>query len=195
MKFIHLYCIALIGVTIVNIQTRATPTQQKSIKSFSQWCKSKHTLPKETKHTVKVLLQKAGTTDCDRAERKLNKQQVLDLSSHKISDLSPLAQLTNLRELYLSYNQISDLSPLAHLTNLNFLFLESNKIGDLSPLSQLTNLTWLFVGGNPIKNKNCPVKPESVCEFETNDGEDLLLPEDEEVIARLSFQSLFVVAL
>lgn len=185
MKFIHLYCIALIGITIVNIQTTATPTEQKSIKSFSQWCKSKHTLPKETKHTVRVLLQKAGTTDCDSAERKLKKQRILDLSSNNISDLAPLAQLTNLTELYLSYNQISDLSPLAELTNLNFLFLESNQIGDLSPLSQLTNLTWLFVGENPIKNKNCPVKPESVCEFETNDGDDFLLPEEMEVIARL----------
>ncbi|MEM6755401.1 MAG: leucine-rich repeat domain-containing protein [Cyanobacteria bacterium P01_C01_bin.38] len=161
--------------------TTASPTKQNSIKSFSQWCKSKHTLPKETEHTVRVLLQKAGTTDCDRAEQKLSKKRILDLSSHKISDLSPLAQLTNLRELYLSYNQIRDLSPLARLTKLNFLFLESNQIGDLSPLSQLTNLTWLFVGGNPISNKTCPVKPESVCEFETNTDE--VFPEDLQIFA------------
>mgnify|MGYP001791602630 FL=1 len=186
MKFIHLSCIALIGIIIVNTPTTASPTKQNSIQSFSQWCKSKHSLPKETEHTVKVLLQKAGTTDCDRAEKKLRKQQVLDLSSHKISDLSPLAQLTNLTELYLSYNKISDLSPLARLTNLNFLFLESNQIKDLSPLSRLTHLTWLIVGGNPINNKTCPVKPESICEFDTEMEKEILEPESLDYIAQLS---------
>ena len=185
MKLIHLLFTILMGITIVKaIPTTATPTQQKeSLKTFTHLCNQKDTLPKETKHTVKVLLQKAGTQNCDRAEQKLSKRRVLDLSSHKISDLSPLAKLTNLTELYLSYNQISDLSPLAQLTNLNFLFLESNRISDLSPLSPLDNLTWLFVGGNPIKNKNCPVKPESVCEFETNSDDELIFPEDLEIFA------------
>jgi len=185
MKFIHLSCIALIGITIVNsIPTKGTPIQhnRQSTKSFSALCKQKQTLSKETKYTVQVLLQQAGTVDCDRAERKLNKRRILDLSSHKISDLSPLAPLTNLTELYLSYNQIKDLSPLSRLTNLNFLFLESNQISDLSPLSQLTNLNWLFVGGNPINNKICPVKPESICEFEENTDEQLI-PEDIEIFA------------
>ncbi len=177
MKFIHLSCIALIGITVVSIPATASSTGHNSMQRFSQWCKSKHTLPRETKHTIRVLLQKAGTSDCDRAERKLSKRRVLDLSSHKISDLSPLAQLTNLTELYLSYNKISDLSPLARLTNLNFLFLESNQVKDLSPLSQLTHLTWLFVGGNPIENKTCPVKPESVCEFDTETDREILEPE------------------
>lgn len=183
MKFIHLSSIALIGIAMANfIPATATSTQHKqSIQSFSSLCKQKHTLRKETLYTVQILLHKAGTQNCDRAEQKLKKWQILDLSGNKISDLSPLARLTNLKELYLSYNQISDLSPLAQLTNLNFLFLESNQIGDLSPLSQLTNLQWLFVGGNPIKNKTCPVKPESVCEFEKNTDE--VLPEELEIFA------------
>ncbi|MBV6621365.1 MAG: leucine-rich repeat domain-containing protein [Rivularia sp. (in: Bacteria)] len=175
------------GITIVNAKpTVGIPTKrnQKTIPSFTQLCKQKQSLPKQTQYTVEVLLQKTGTSNCDRAQRKLRKKQILDLSSHKISDLSPLAQLTNLKELYLSYNQIRDLSPLSRLTNLNFLFLESNQIGDLSPLSQLTNLTWLFVGENPIKNKTCPVQPESICEFEKN-GDELLLPEDIDIVAQL----------
>ncbi|MEM6399526.1 MAG: leucine-rich repeat domain-containing protein [Cyanobacteria bacterium P01_D01_bin.116] len=188
MKFIHLSCIALIGIILVNsIRTKEAPIQdnQQSIKSFSSLCKQKHALSEETKYTINILLQQAGTVDCDRAERKLNKRQILDLSSHQISDLSPLAPLTNLTELYLSYNQIKDLSPLSRLTNLNFLFLESNQISDLSPLSQLNNLNWLFVGGNPINNKTCPVKPESICEFEENRDEELLVPEETEIFAQL----------
>ena len=187
MKLTRLMCMALMGITIVNAKTTiVAPKRQNkhSMQNFTHLCQKKDSLPKQTKYTVKVLLEKAGTQDCDRAEKKLKKLRVLDLSSHDISDLSPLAQLTNLRELYLSYNQIRDLSPLAQLTNLNFLFLESNQIGDLSPLSQLTNLTWLFVGGNPINNKTCPVKPASICEFDANTDDELLL-EDIEVIAQL----------
>lgn len=188
MKFIHLSCIALLGITVVNsISTTATPTRRikQSNNSFSVLCKQKHALSKETQYTVKILLQKAGTKNCDRAEKRLNKRSILDLSSHKISDLSPLARLTNLTELYLSYNQIKDLSPLSRLTNLSFLFLESNQIRDLSPLSKLTKLNWLFVGGNPINNKTCPVKPESICEFNQHNDEELIEPEETDIIAQL----------
>ncbi|MEO1428521.1 MAG: leucine-rich repeat domain-containing protein [Cyanobacteria bacterium J06633_8] len=175
------------GISIVNVKPAvAVPTKRnhKPIPSFTQLCKQKESLKEQTQYTIKVLLRKVATNNCDRAHQKLRKIQILDLSSHEISDLSPLAQLTNLRELYLSYNQIRDLSPLSRLTNLKFLFLESNQIGDLSPLSQLTNLTWLFVGENPIKNKTCPVKPESICEFEKN-GDELLIPEEIDLIAQL----------
>lgn len=188
MKFIHLSCIALIGITVVNsISTTAKPIRhnKQSNSSFSSLCKQKHTLSKETKYTIKILLQKAGTQNCNLAEERLEKRRILDLSSHKISDLSPLSRLTNLTELYLSYNQIKDLSPLSRLTNLNFLFLESNQISDLSPLSQLTKLNWLFVGGNPINNKTCPIKPESVCEFNDSGEEEFVEPEETDVIAQL----------
>lgn len=188
MKFIHLSCVALIGITVVNsIPTTVTHIQRSKQfnSSFSSLCKQKHTLNRETQYTIKILLQKAGTQNCDRAEIILNKRKILDLSSHKISDLSPLSRLTNLTELYLSYNQIKDLSPLSRLTNLNFLFLESNQISDLSPLSRLTKLNWLFVGGNPINNKTCPVKPESICEFNDSGDEEFIEPEETEIFAQL----------
>jgi internalin A len=48
--------------------------------------------------------------------------------------------------LYLSYNQITDISPLARLKNL-----------------RLVNLT-----GNPITERNCPVFPPEICDFDTS---------------------------
>ncbi len=45
---------------------------------------------------------------------------------------------------------ITDLSPLAGLTNLKDLGLEDNEITDISPLKGLTNLTGLFLDGNKI---------------------------------------------
>ena len=83
-------------------------------------------------------------------EAKDNRASRLPLTMHKISDLSPLAGLTNLTELYLSYNKISDLAPLAGLTNLSRLELRDNNISDLTPLVGLTNLGMLYLNKNPI---------------------------------------------
>ena len=76
----------------------------------------------------------------------------LSLIGLGISDLSPLAALTNLRKLSLHQNQISDLSPLSALTNLTILLLYGNKISDLSPLATLTNLTQLDLDLNQIRD-------------------------------------------
>ena len=61
--------------------------------------------------------------------------------NNEVTDISPLASLTNLSRLDLTGNEISDLSPLASLTNLTKLTLTGNEISDLSPLSALTGLT------------------------------------------------------
>ncbi|MCP4344977.1 MAG: leucine-rich repeat domain-containing protein [Desulfobacterales bacterium] len=70
----------------------------------------------------------------------------------QLSDITPLANLTNLTELHLFFNQISDIGPLADLTNLTKLYLDSNQIGDISPLENLTNLTELDLNTNQISD-------------------------------------------
>ena len=70
---------------------------------------------------------------------------VLRLDFNDITDLSPLAGLTNLTRLHLEFNNnITDLSPLAGLTNLKILGLYGSNIPDLSPLSGLTKLKELW---------------------------------------------------
>ena len=69
-----------------------------------------------------------------------------------LSDLTPLASLTGLKELYLVSNGISDISPLRGSTGLTRVNLEGNNIVDISPLAALTNLTWLNVARNQISN-------------------------------------------
>ena len=76
----------------------------------------------------------------------------LNLDSSNISDLTPLAELTNLTVLSLSFNNISDLSPFAGLTNLVDLSLYGNNITDLSPLAGLTNLVDLHLDYNNISD-------------------------------------------
>jgi internalin A len=66
----------------------------------------------------------------------------------------------------MSANQVSDLAPITALTRLTQLYLSSNRIQDSSALQSLTGLTELYLVGNPLRQKNCPVKPESVCRFD-----------------------------
>lgn len=68
-----------------------------------------------------------------------------------ISDLSLMAEMTGLRELYLCAQQISDLSCLAGLP-LETLYLCDNQISDLSPLRECACLQTLYLGGNPIQD-------------------------------------------
>ena len=76
----------------------------------------------------------------------------LGLRDSNISDISPLVGLISLTRLGLRGNNISDISALAGLTNLIWLDLWENTIRDISPLVGLTNLTELWLGGNNISD-------------------------------------------
>jgi len=69
------------------------------------------------------------------------------LWGNQISDISPLAGLSNLTELNIADNQISDLSPIGGLTNLTELAMASNPISDLTPIGGLTKLLNLHMLG------------------------------------------------
>ena len=76
----------------------------------------------------------------------------IDICGADLADLTPLARLTGLKELYLRSNGISDISPLAGLTGLTRLNIAENGISDISALAGLTNLKWLNVAVNQISD-------------------------------------------
>ena len=153
-------------LALSNAKAIATPKPQPTnIKSFTEWCEEKSTLPKATKHTVEVLLKEVETQDCKEANRKLSSLTELFLGANQISDLKPLSSLTNLTKLSLDENKISDVKPLSGLTKLIYLRLAGNQINDVKSLSSLTNLNELNLAGNPIKDKTCPFEKKSVCKF------------------------------
>ncbi len=157
-------------------------------RTFADWCREKASLSPEIKYTVEVLLEEAGTANCEVADRRLSSLTELKLDKNQIRDIEPLASLTNLNRLVINKNQIRDIKPLASLTNLNWLDLSknqisdikplefltkldtlelyNNQISDIKPLESLTNLTGLSLSGNPIAPKTCPLKPESICNWE-----------------------------
>jgi internalin A len=85
---------------------------------------------------------------------------VTNSDCNAISDIGPLASLTNLQSLYLGNNNISDITPLIALTNLQDLFLNNiennnmpqNAVTDISVLPNLLSLTRLNINRNPISN-------------------------------------------
>ncbi len=88
----------------------------------------------------------------------------LSLRGNTISDMSPLKDLATLTFLHIGYNNISDLSPLKDLTTLTFLNLDDNRISDLSPLKDLPNLTELHLDDNNISDMT-PLKDLTTLTF------------------------------
>ena len=78
--------------------------------------------------------------------------EFLHIGRCEVSDLTPLAELENLRVLKLFANRITDITPLAGLINMEFLGLENNQLSDLTPLANLQNLRVLNLHGNRISD-------------------------------------------
>ena len=76
----------------------------------------------------------------------------ISLNADYVTDISAFAGLTNLRSIHLVRSQVSDLSPLAGLTNLVTLQFAASQITDITPLAGLTNLTSLDLSWNQISD-------------------------------------------
>lgn len=69
-----------------------------------------------------------------------------------ISDLEPVAKLTNLVELALCYESITDVSALGALQNLAYLDLSGNEIADFSSIKSLGNLSVLKLSHTGVQD-------------------------------------------
>jgi len=121
-------------------------------KTFEDWCKAKDQLSEDLRHTVEELLLIARTSDCKIAGKTLPKGKSLRLNNRGISNLLPLASLSNssITIIHLSENKIVNIQPLEKLTKLTELGISGNRISDISPLRNLTNLTILSAKRNQI---------------------------------------------
>ena len=76
----------------------------------------------------------------------------LNVGGNQIADLRPIVNLMNLTGLSLWNNQVPDISSLGSLTSLTYLNLANNRVGDLSPLTNLRNLEVLDLFANEVEN-------------------------------------------
>jgi len=68
---------------------------------------------------------------------------------HPITDLSPLAELTELRVLELPRSTVADLAPLRALNHLRRLDVAFTRVADVTPLLELPGLEWVKLTGAP----------------------------------------------
>lgn len=76
----------------------------------------------------------------------------IDLSYNRVSDLTPLKDLTNLRKLSFYMNKISDISPLENLTNMEELHFAFNTVTNLNAISGMKNLKVLDFANNGLSD-------------------------------------------
>ncbi|MDY3122122.1 leucine-rich repeat domain-containing protein [Suipraeoptans intestinalis] len=69
-----------------------------------------------------------------------------------LSDLSPIENLTKLKNVQFPNDNLTNIDKLKKLTNMEILYLDSNKIQDVSALSGMKKLTQLSLSRNEIKN-------------------------------------------
>lgn len=95
----------------------------------------------------------------------------LNMADCRLSDLRPLVNLTRLESLRLHHNQIEDITPLANLTMLTDLWLIDNYITDVRPLEKLTLLKELRIQHNVIADYS-PLEALSLTDFQYNESCD-----------------------
>lgn len=94
----------------------------------------------------------------------------LGIYPEKIDDISPLANLTKLKEFHATGHAISDISILKNMKDLDTVYLNNNEISDFSPIENVRNV----VGKEDqvVKTKSEKFKPELV-EIEVEKGTQL----------------------
>ena len=91
-----------------------------------------------------------GITDLTGLEYATN-LRTLAIGGNELSDLRPVAKLIHLERLYAWDNRnLTDISPLANLTDLRYIDLNGCKVSDITPLMNLEQLTSLKLRGNRI---------------------------------------------
>ena len=119
-------------------------------KTFLEYCTDDQA-SEEIKKTIAALGDWVGSDDCDRLYGFVQRSELLILRGYGISDLRPLAEMTQLYELDLTDNNITDLKPLRGLTRIHWLYLGLNEIEDLTPLEDMYQLRHLEAYKNKIK--------------------------------------------
>ena len=76
--------------------------------------------------------------------------RVLWVPGNRITDLTPLAELRRLEELYVFKNSLQDIAVVAHMPKLRVFSAQSNRIEDRTPLLGLHNIELCDLSDNPI---------------------------------------------
>lgn len=80
--------------------------------------------------------------------------QTIHLRHTGVSDITPLGELQHLRRLHLGATSVSEISPVKNLRELRFIGLRYTYVSDISVLSDLPNLEVIDLVGTSINKSN-----------------------------------------
>ncbi|RTE06742.1 stalk domain-containing protein [Paenibacillus whitsoniae] len=83
---------------------------------------------------------------------KLYKLSFLAVEKNPITNVCPLAGLSELEKLSIKNTQVEDIGCLSDLEKLTILDASDSSIGSIAPLAQLKELKWLSIAGNPVQD-------------------------------------------
>lgn len=132
------------------IDLTGNPIVASGGKTFEDICILHRDKPTPFGQTVRAMIESIGGGSCSFANSAIMARTTLDLSSKSLSELGPLAILTQLTDLKLAGNAITDVSPISFLTKLRHLDLKNNTIVDIRPAATLAALIDFDATGNPI---------------------------------------------
>ena len=110
------------------------------------------------RRTIRRTLNKPINSPLTQADmenlRELDLSHSVIGSKYAIRDLRGLEFATNLEKLNMGQRFVTDISPLANLQNLKWLslFSEGFSVSDISPLANLRNLEWLSISGYTLSD-------------------------------------------
>ena len=107
--------------------------------------------------TLHDSVERRHTSGALEALRYCRSLRALDLGHNDLTDISFLADLSELRVLILADNRIEDLSPLAGLEHLTYIELFDNRVTSFAPLTGLRSLVDLNVA------QNCAASLDPLC--------------------------------
>lgn len=117
-----------------------------------------HTTPHCTVPKLPGKLSYLSVTEIDSLEflRGMNALVWLNISNNpSLSDLSPLADCPNLKNLSAVDTAVRDLTPLAGHPSLKELTLSSTKVTDVSPLASIPTLEMIWLYGTAVEDVSC----------------------------------------
>ncbi len=150
--------------------------------------------------TVRVLLEKASTHDCQQAFDFFQSSPFLDLHGFELTTIDPLLGFKSFSQIDLSRNSITDISILKDMPYLRSLDISYNQVKSVEVLKSLPNLSFLAVRENLLSvNPNADFQIEYIrtnkdaCEFTAKRlvSENLIKKEDAEEFLELGFGPQF----
>ena len=128
------------------------PNLREAVREALGFQSGAHFLQDDLRKLDHLVIDKRGIENLKGIEHATNLTWI-SFSENNVTDLSPLTTLTKLDAIYAWGNrELSDLGPLASLTDLRILVLPVSNISDIRPLAGLTQLEELDLNYNSIEN-------------------------------------------